>query len=105
MRLFRVVATDSAREDLSRFIDYLLYVKKSVQAALNVLEDYDDTLEQLTRVGDSLAPCDNPELRKRGYHRINYLRHRYFMLYRVDGDIVIVHAVGHELQDIQGFIH
>ena len=39
---YKVVVTRDAEEDLDRFIKYLVFEKKSLQAAENVLDDYDD---------------------------------------------------------------
>lgn len=46
--------------------------------------------------------CDNLRLRKLGYRRINFERHRYFMLYRIEGERIIVDNIFHELQDFEG---
>ena len=43
--------------------------------------------------------------RKLKYHRINFLNHRYFMLYRIVDDIVFVDNIFHELQDYENKIY
>lgn len=55
----------------------------------------------MTNVAGSLKICDNPKLRELGYHRINFLSHRYFMLYRIENDTVYVDNIFHELQDYE----
>ena len=42
--VYKVVLTSDAEEDLNQFIRYLLYEKKSEQAASNVLEDYENRI-------------------------------------------------------------
>ena len=98
---YKVVVTRDAEEDFERFINYLLYEKKSFQAANNLLNDYDTTIESLWHVAGSLKLCDNPKLKKFQYRRINFLNHRYFMLYRIKDDMVIVDSIFHELQDYE----
>ena len=44
---YKIVVTKDAEEDLDRFIQYLIFEKKSTQAARNVLDDYDATIECL----------------------------------------------------------
>ena len=78
---YKVVITADAEEDLNQYIRYLLMVKKSVAG--------------------SLKTCDNPRLKELGYRRINFLSHRYFMLYRIAEDIVFVDNIFHELQDYE----
>ena len=96
---WKVLATDDVEEDLSEFVGYLLYEKMSEQAAAAVIADYDDTLVQLGKVAGSLKIVDNPHLAAFGYRRINFLRHKYYFLYRVTGDIAIVDGMYHYLQD------
>lgn len=102
---YRIVVTKDAEEDLDRFIKYLIYEKESLQAAQNVLNDYDATIESLKHVAGSLKLCDNPRLRELEYRRINFLNHRYFMLYRIVDNIVCVDNIFHELQDYESKLH
>lgn len=98
---YRIVVTKDAEEDLDRFIKYLIFEKKSIQAAQNVLNDYDATIESLKHVAGSLKLCDNPKLRQLEYHRINFLNHRYFILYRIVDNTVFIDNIFHELQDYE----
>ena len=101
---YKVVITIDAENDLDKFINYLIYEKKSLQSANNLLDDFDSIIESLTHIAGSLKLCDNPRLRKLGYRRINFLKHRYFMLYRIVDNLVIVDNIFHELQDYENRI-
>ena len=101
---YKVVITIDAENDLDQFINYLIYEKKSLQSANNLLDDFDSIIESLTHIAGSLKLCDNPRLRKLGYRRINFLKHRYFMLYRIVNNLVIVDNIFHELQDYENRI-
>ena len=103
--VYKVVITKDAEEDLERFVKYLIFEKKSMQAAKNVMDDYDATIESLRHVAGSLKLCDNPRLHQLKYRRINFLNHRYFMLYRIEYDMVIVDNIFHELQDYENKMH
>lgn len=94
---YKVVVTKDAEEDLERFIQYLIFEKKNLQAAENVLNDYDSTIESLRHVAGSLKLCDNPRLHQLKYRRINFLNHRYL----IEDDVVIVDNIFHELQDYE----
>ncbi len=98
---YKVFITKDAEEDMDCFIQYLITEKKSLQAARNVLNDYDATIESLKHVAGSLKLCDNPRLRQLGYRRINFLNHRYFMMYRIEDNVVYVDNIFHELQDYE----
>ena len=96
---YKVVMTTDAEEDLDRFIRYLLFEKQNSQVASNVLNDFEATKQTLSNVAGSLKLCDNPRLNVLGYRKIHFLSHRYFMLYRVEGNLAIVDNIFHELQD------
>lgn len=98
---YKVVITEDAQADLDRFIHYLLFEKNSEQAALNILEDFKATVDTLSLVAGSLNYCDNWKLKKDGYRRINFMSHKYFMLYRIEGEKAIVDNIFHELQDYE----
>ena len=101
---YKVLVSQKAEEDLERFVSYLVLEKKNPQAALNVLNDYDATIESLKHVAGSLKLCDNFQLSMLGYRRINFLRHRYFMLYRLEENTVYVDNIFHSLQDFESKI-
>ncbi len=102
---YKIVVTKDAEDDLDRFIKYLIFEKGSMQAAQNVLNDYDATIEILKHTAGSLKLCDNPRLRKLAYHRINLLNHRYFMVYRIVENVVFIDNIFHELQDYENKVH
>ncbi|MCR4655259.1 MAG: type II toxin-antitoxin system RelE/ParE family toxin [Lachnospiraceae bacterium] len=102
---YKVVITEDAEADLDGYISYLLFEKKSRQAAKNVLDDFEATIINLAKAAGSLKLCDNPRLREKGYRRINFLSHRYFMLYRIEEDVVIVDSIFHELQDYENKVY
>ena len=90
---YKVVVTSDAEEDLDRFLQYLLFEKKNEPAAGNILDDFGDTLNCLKNVAGSLSLCENQRLRA--------LRHRYFMLYRIEENTVFIDDIFHELQDYE----
>ncbi|WP_288616741.1 type II toxin-antitoxin system RelE/ParE family toxin [uncultured Eubacterium sp.] len=101
---YKVVVTSDAENDLDQFIQYLLFKKKNFQAAQNVLNDFEATKKSLAQVAKSLKLCENPRLQMLGYRRINFLSHRYFMLYRIEKGVVFVDNIFHELQDYENHI-
>ena len=69
---YKIVLSRGAEEDLDGFVAYLLFEKKSEQAARNLLNDFEATKTSLSNVAGSLKLCDNPKLRELGYYRINF---------------------------------
>ena len=101
---YKVVVTSDAEADLDSFVRYLLFEKENAQAAQNLLDDFDSTRRMLERIAGSLKMCENPRLKKLGYRRINFLSHRYFLLYRIAENMVYIDAVFHEFQDYENHI-
>ena len=54
MKEYKVKVTPEALEDLNRYLSYILFVLKNEQAFDAVLDDYYETIEQLTRVASSI---------------------------------------------------
>lgn len=76
-----------------------------MQAAQNVLNDYDATIESLKHVAGSLKISGNLRLCLLEYSRINFLNHRYFMLYRIVDNVMFVDNIFHELQDYKNMMY
>ncbi len=98
---YKVIITSKAEDDLDRFLNYLIFYKENRKAALSVLEDFAVTKDVLAEVAGSLKMCSNHRLNGLGYRRINFQKHRYFMLYRIEGNMVIVDGIFHFLQDYE----
>ena len=52
---YKIVVTAEAEEDLNQYIRYLLMVKKSDQAAKNVLDDFEATVRSIKSVAGSFG--------------------------------------------------
>ena len=98
---YKVIITEDAETDMDKFVHYLLFGKKNEQAASNLIDDFESTIAILIHSAESLKMCENQHLKELGYRRINFISHRYFMLYRVEQDKVFVDNIFHELQDYE----
>lgn len=66
-----------------------------------ITDDANETRKELSTIAESLYYCKNPRLAKLGYRKINFRRHDFIMLYRVEGDTAYVEWIYHELQDYE----
>ena len=98
---YRVVVTKSAAEQFEKILYYVGIVLKNEQAFRHLLDDFDETCEQLALVADNIRLCDEPELAELGYRKIRFRRHNYLMLFAIDENIVRVDRIYHELQDYE----
>ena len=74
---------------------------KSDQLFKDLGTDTTSAIRMFLTQASSLNVCDNPRLQSLGYRRINFQQHRYFMLYRIENDVVYVDDIFHELQDYE----
>lgn len=98
---YKVILTHPAKAQLDYIVYHILYEFKNDQAALSIIEDPEETRRRLSHVAGSLKLCDDPKLCSFGYRIIHFKRHRYFMLYRIQDDIVYIDAIYHDLQDYE----
>ena len=101
---YDVVLSVKAQIDFREIINYLVYELQNQQAATNVADDFDDTISRLSHVAGSLKLCDDSVLRARGYRTIHFRKHKYLMVYTIDGDRAYVEGIYHDLQDYEGIL-
>lgn len=101
MDSFDVIVSPKALSQLNDYVDYLQYTLLNDQAAYDVWRDALETRDQLLKIADSLKFCTHPQLKKDGYRAIRFMRHRYLMLYRIEGATAYVDAIYHQLQDYE----
>lgn len=102
MKTWKVIVTEDVERDLDNAVYYLLFKKKNVQAAAAVIDDYDETVEELSRVAGIVRPIEDEKLQE--YRRISFRRHDYYLVYRVEKDTAIVDRMLHKLQDIDNIL-
>lgn len=98
---YEVILSAEAQEHFRKIIHYLLNDLKSEQAAINVIDDMEETISKLSQVAGSLKLCEHPRLRALKYRTIHFKKHKYFMLYKTIGNEAHVLAIFHDLQDYE----
>ena len=97
---WKVLVSDDVLQDLDNFVYYLLVEKLNEQAANAVLEDYDETIDILATVAGRLKLLEDPEFAEKGYRKIRFQRHNYYLIYRIVEDSAVVYRMFHDLQDL-----
>lgn len=98
---YEVIVSAQAQTHFREIINYLLYDLQNHQAAISVTDDFNDTVDRLSRVAGSLKLCEDDILRAKGYRTIHFHRHKYLMIYTVDGNRAFVEGIYHDLQDYE----
>lgn len=98
---YKIILTDPAREQFEQIIYYILYKLGNKQAANNVIRDAEEAKLRLSHLAGSIKMCEDDHLRALGYRTIHFKRHKYFMLYRIEGSVVYVDGIYHDLQDYE----
>lgn len=100
--VYKVVVMPPARRRLDMYVYYTAETLKNKPAAKAILADARTTVKRLSTLADTLKICDNPVLAKYGYRKINFAKHKFVLIYRIQDGMVIVDGMFHELQDYEG---
>ncbi|WP_166079049.1 type II toxin-antitoxin system RelE/ParE family toxin [Xiamenia xianingshaonis] len=94
---YKLVILDEAKREEQDIVDYLVNVLKSPQAAAHFLDELDYQLGLIADNPQLFALSRVPELAQRGYRTVQV--NNYIMLYKTEGDLVIVAHLFHQIQD------
>lgn len=101
MDSYDVIISPYALAQLDSYISYVRYTLLNPIAAERIWRDALETRQQLSNVAGSLKLCDDPDLHRLGYHAIDFTKHKYVMLYRIEARTAYVDAVYHQMQDYE----
>ncbi len=98
--IYKIFIPKSVQIKLEKYINYILEVFKSKQSAKNLILDYKQTIEILSRNAESYPLLEDEDLKKKNLRRIPFKKHRYVIIFHIVGqDIVYIDAIYHMLQD------
>ena len=95
MNTYTVKNTPLTEKKLDKYVGYLYSVKKSAQAANALLKDFVETRKRLETTAGMIKDPDDENLVKRNLKRINFRRHNYFLLFRIQEDTVQIITMFH----------
>ena len=98
---YKIIISPKALSQLEEYIDYIQFTLFNQQAADAVWSDAIETANKLETVAGSPKKCDDPELNELCYRKMNFLHHRYVMIYRIDNNTVYLEAIYHQFQDYE----
>jgi plasmid stabilization system protein ParE len=101
---YNVRLSTLAEKQYDNILYYIANVLKNPQAAKNIMDDFDDTIIILEKSADSFGFCNSERLKKLGFHKIKFAKHKYLFVYRIVEKEVIIEGIYHELQDYENAI-
>lgn len=101
---FNVEVSTLASEQYDKFLKYIYQTLQNPQVAYNLMQDFDDTIGILEGQAGSFGYCRSKRLRKLGFRKIHFQRHKYLLVYRIKQNSVIIEGMYHELQDYENAI-
>ena len=96
---YKVLLTKEAEIDLDNIIKYIMIEKKNKEAAESIMNDFSEIIKKLSYSAGSFKLCDNLRLKELGYRRLNFSKHDYFILYRIQQNNVFIDKIFHFKQD------
>ena len=101
MKSYRVRINKDAEEDLRRYTSYVRHKLKNPEAARSIALDFKETAKSLADIAESIRESESEQLLCRGLKRINFRRHNYFLLFKLDIDTVFVTNMFHFSEDFE----
>lgn len=88
----------------NRLMGILSYIAENPlynpDAARAVFEDFEATVKMIGKLGDSVAVGAHPIMQKRNLRRMNFLKHDYYLIYRIRGNVAQIVRIGHRLENL-----
>ena len=102
---FDIEISEMAQKQYDDILHYIAFELKNPQAVKNIVEDFDNALDQLENNADSFGFCNSKKLCDMGFQKLPFRKHRYIIVYRIKKDKVIIDGIYHELQDYENAIN
>ena len=99
MKEYVVRNTPLLEKKLDRYLGYLNNRKKSPQSAQALLNDFVETRKSLEKTAGMIKDPEDEKLKIRNLKRINFRRHNYFLLFRINGDVAEIVTMFHGLEN------
>ena len=96
---YEVKSSERAEEQLDGIIGYVIYSLKSIAAAKAIMADLEEILSVLRETPGIYPFCSDAYLAEKGYRKIPFQKHRYILIYRVDGKNVYIVGIFHMLEN------
>ena len=101
---YSVEISELAEKQYDDILYYMANVKMNPQAVQSAIDDFDFAVGQLENLADTFGFCEDTRLKSMGFHKLHLKAHRYLLVYRVNGNKVVIEGMYHELQDYENAI-
>lgn len=102
---YEVILSMRAKAQITDIIEYYSTKLLNVLAINKVLKDFEKTKEYLMYNPMAFPICNDPKLQEAGFRMIKFSKHKYFLLYTIKGNNVIIEAVFSESQNYSQLIN
>lgn len=96
---YRLNITDRAEELLDQLVNYILFKFKNEPAAIQLLDGMEQLYDRLEDNPYQFADCRDSFLKSKGYKEAVVKNMDYILIFRIDGDVVYVLGVFHQLEN------
>ncbi len=96
---YNLVITPHTESQIEHALNYVGFKLQNHAAVISILEDIDSAFNILETVPESFPLCDDPNLRRQGYHKISLKHHSYLFVYRMDMQTIYLLGFFHMLED------
>ncbi|MBD5137102.1 MAG: type II toxin-antitoxin system RelE/ParE family toxin [Lachnospiraceae bacterium] len=96
---YRLIITNRAEELLDKLVNHILFKFKNEPAAKHLLDRIDQLYDRMEDNPYQFADCRDTFLKNKGYKEAVVKDMDYILIFRIDGDIVYVLGIFHQLEN------
>ncbi len=97
--VYKLIITERADELLDKLLSYLIFHLKNEQAASHLIDNIEKIYGRLEENPYQFPASKDGYLRKMGYREAVASDMDYVIIFRIDGDMVYVVGIFHQLED------
>ncbi|MDO4554919.1 MAG: type II toxin-antitoxin system RelE/ParE family toxin [Lachnospiraceae bacterium] len=96
---YRLIITDRAEELLAQLVSHILFKFKNEPAAKYLLDGIEQLYDRLEDNPYQFADCRDFFLKRKGYKEAVVKDMDYILIFRIEGDVVYVLGIFHQLEN------
>ena len=102
---YKIVFTQTAKAAQKRYLEYLLFDLRNPQAATNVLNDMEKTINAIRIGAESYSLCSDSDLQTKNLRKFHLKHHSYKIYYKVIGKTAYIENILHDKQDFKNILN
>lgn len=101
---YSLTISDDALNDLQNYIDYIIYQYQDYFVVAKIYEDFQETVQKLRIIGDSIEICNFPSAQRNKIRKIRLKKYSFYLFYIIDGNNIEIIRGFHSWRNYQKYL-